>query len=74
MPDARRAICKNCRRHRDECGLLSWRGLCSECGPELVRVNGDALHRKTGPEFRRWRRAMAACVGGVLLDDARTET
>jgi hypothetical protein len=23
----------------------------------------------SGPGFERWRRAMAACVGGVLLDD-----
>jgi len=52
-------------------GELSWTGKCGDCGPELMETNARALHEKRGPEFRRWRRAMAACVGGALLDDAR---
>jgi hypothetical protein len=31
--------------------------------------NQDALHYKRGPELTRWRRAMAASVGAILLDD-----
>jgi hypothetical protein len=27
----------------------------------------------TGPAWRRWRRAMAASVGGVLLDDVNAK-
>jgi hypothetical protein len=27
------------------------------------------MHYHRGPYFERWRRAMAACVGGVLLED-----
>jgi hypothetical protein len=26
---------------------------------------------RTGPNWRRWRRGMAGCVGGVLLDETR---
>lgn len=29
----------------------------------------DDLHYHRGPTFEKWRRAMAACVGGQLLDD-----
>jgi hypothetical protein len=27
------------------------------------------MHYHTGPYFKHWRRAMAASVGGVLVDD-----
>lgn len=43
--------------------------LCVECSGELERANALGIHHKTGPYFRNWRRAMAASVGGVLLDD-----
>lgn len=29
------------------------------------------IRSKSGPTFARWRRNMAACVGGVLLDGRR---
>jgi hypothetical protein len=42
-----------------------------DCAMQLERVNALAISTKSGPEFRRWRRAMAASVGGVLLDDVK---
>ena len=70
MPDSRRARCKVCKRHRDEVGLLTWRGYCAEHAAEALESNIDQMHARRGPNFDRWRRSMAACVGGVLLDDA----
>jgi hypothetical protein len=42
-----------------------------ECGRARREENILGLHYKTGPAFIRWRRSMAACVGGVLIDDVR---
>jgi hypothetical protein len=41
------------------------------CGDERRDANNLGLHFKHGPAFAHWRRSMAACVGGVLLDDVR---
>ena len=69
MPKATYARCRNCGRHRDEAGTLTHTRLCMDCATRLRDENALALAAKSGPEFRRWRRAMAASVGGVLLDD-----
>lgn len=69
MPDSRRKTCRVCRRRVSECGELSWQGYCGECGLELLASNVHQMHDRRGPNFDRWRRAMALCVGGVLLDD-----
>jgi len=74
MGDSRRATCKVCGIHRIEAGTLTWTGYCIRCAEEVKERNALALHNKTGPEFLRWRRAMAACVGGALIDDARDGT
>jgi hypothetical protein len=34
-----------------------------------LRENVLQMHARRGPNWARWRRSMAACVGGVLLDD-----
>jgi hypothetical protein len=69
MPDARRAKCKGpCGRTRKEV-TLSWTGYCADCGQDANRANFDGLTQKRGPAWQRWRRAMAACVGGVLPED-----
>lgn len=52
---------------------MSWTGLCADCGPEIMATNVLSLHHKSGPEFHRWRRAMAACVGGVLPEELRDQ-
>jgi hypothetical protein len=33
-------------------------------------ANVDGLHYKRGEPLDRWRRAMAASVGAILIDDA----
>ena len=78
MGDARRAICKDCNGHRDDVGVLSWRGYCSICGPKRAEFAADDLHYHRGPYFERWRVNIAASVGAVLpekplsLDTERT--
>jgi hypothetical protein len=51
-------------------GELSWQRLCVECGDERRAENVVQLNAHSGPWFDHWRRAMAASVGGVLLDDS----
>jgi hypothetical protein len=31
------------------------------------------MRSRSGPEWSRWRRAMAACVGGTLVDEQRAQ-
>jgi hypothetical protein len=69
MGDKTRASCRNCGRHRKEVGPISWEGYCGECGPMIRDQANDDLHYHRGPVFMKWRRAMAATVGGILLDD-----
>jgi hypothetical protein len=73
MPQRTRASCKNCGGHRDDVGLMSWEGFCGDCGPKLRDKANDEMHYHRGPAFEVWRRAMAACVGGVLLDGLDSE-
>lgn len=63
------ARCRNCGLHRDEGASLSKRGLCETCRHALHVQANDDLHYHRGPVFHRWRAAMAASVGAVLLDD-----
>jgi len=70
MPTSRTyARCKNCGAHRDDGASLSKRGYCSDCGPAIFERHTDALHYHRGEDFKKWRRAMAASVGAVLVDD-----
>lgn len=70
MPDPTRKRCRVCGRHESEVGPISWSGKCAEHGVEALTENIVQMHARRGPNFDRWRRAMAACVGGVLIDDA----
>lgn len=74
MPDRRRARCKDCGRHRDTVGLLSWTGLCGDCGKVRLEENVDGLHTFSGEPLLRWRRGLAASVGAVLIDELPIET
>ncbi len=74
MPDRRRKNCRVCGRHTDEVGPLSWQGLCIEDARERLSTNIDQMSARSGPNFDRWRRSMALCVGGVLLDDIELHT
>lgn len=54
-----------------ECGPLSARGKCSECGVGRHIASQIDQHTHSGYFFQQWRRGMAASVGAVLLDDLR---
>jgi len=70
MPKATYKRCRSCGRHSDEVGALSHTRLCLDCGQLLLEQNALGLAVKSGEAWVRWRRAMAASVGGVLLDEA----
>jgi hypothetical protein len=65
-----RQTCKRCGKHRSEVGQMSWTGQCQACGEKRLWDNALAISRHDGPEFQRYRRAMVAAFGGVLLDDS----
>lgn len=62
-------ICRSCGGHVSQVGPLSARYKCQLCGIGRMAVNATQLHEHSGPSFERWRRALAASVGGVLLDE-----
>ncbi len=70
-PDYRN--CKRCGLHSDEPRFMSWTRLCPTCSKAELLLNIDSLKYHRGPAFRRWRRGMAASVGGVLVDDILRE-
>ena len=63
------ARCKECGVERKDGADISWEGYCAVCGPKIRDQANDDMHFHRGPYFLRWRRAMAASVGGVLVDD-----
>lgn len=65
--------CKGCGKPSSEVGALSWTRLCIACSKATLESNVDQMVAREGPNFNRWRRAMAACVGGVLLDDVNAK-
>jgi hypothetical protein len=69
MPRITYRSCKRCGRRQPDVGPISWTRQCVECGVRELEHNIIGLHTHSGPAFDRWRRAMAASVGGVLLDD-----
>lgn len=69
MANGHRATCRICGKHRSEVGEISWAGYCIEHGIAVRTQANDDMHYHRGPYFEKWRRAMAACVGGRLLDD-----
>lgn len=48
---------------------MSWTGKCPECGTAALTANIVGMTTRSGPAWRRWRRAMAASVGARLPDD-----
>ncbi len=52
---------------------ISQTGKCGDCARALLVSNIDQMRERSGPNFVRWRRAMAASVGGVLLDDVKAD-
>lgn len=88
VPDARRAHCHSCGKHRDAAGPISWSGLCSVCAHRRFNDNADGISEGVGPwaEKRRYgyaryvlgpRVALALKQAGVFdadLLDATTTT
>lgn len=68
-PQSQGARCKGCDKTLKEVGTLSHRYLCLPCAMQRVIENNDQMRARSGPHWAKWRRAMALCVGGVLLDD-----
>lgn len=48
---------------------MSHSGQCLDCGKARLAENVYGISEHRGPAFHRWRRAMAASVGGILHDD-----
>lgn len=63
--------CKVCGGSPEEVGDISGTGLCRKHSEERKNANNVQLNEHRGPYFDRWRRAMAASVGGILLDDQK---
>ena len=53
------------------CGPLSARGKCQDCALGLAVMSIREMFDHDGYHFQRWRKSMAACVGGVLVDEPR---
>ena len=69
MANSHRATCKVCGGHKSQVGEISWEGYCIRHGVEARDRANDEMHYHHGPTFEKWRRAMAACVGGLLAED-----
>jgi hypothetical protein len=67
------ANCRSCGREREEGELFSRRGKCEECGEGRMIENRRQLRAHDGPWFVHWRRAVAAAVGAILLDELATD-
>lgn len=63
------ARCRNCGAERRNGVEISWQGYCGTCGPAIRNQANDDMHYHRGHYFKHWRRAMAASVGAVLVDD-----
>ncbi len=62
-------ICHGCERHVSECGKLSARYKCKDCGDGNHIAEVHQMRAHNGPYWQHWRKRMAACVGGVLVDE-----
>jgi len=69
MPRSDYKTCKGCGKPSSEVGDLSYTRLCAACGHARLEENIVGIATHSGPAFLRYRRAMVAAFGGVLLDD-----
>lgn len=63
------ARCKSCGAHRDDGASITKRGYCMDCAKKIHEQQTSDLHYHRGEYFKQWRRASAAAVGAVLVDD-----
>ncbi len=66
-----RTACKGCNRPRAECGSLSKRGLCGDCGTARRNANLVCLVAHDGEYFDHWRVRSLAALGVFVLDEDR---
>lgn len=52
---------------------MSGRGYCSDCAAARQKTALLQIAEHRGPHFDHWRRQMAACVGGALVDAPQHE-
>jgi transposase-like protein len=50
----KRVRCVHCERHVDECGPLSRRYKCEDCGRDRLLENMTGLHNREGDAYSRW--------------------
>lgn len=62
-----------CGRPREEGERFSWSGQCPTCGEARLTENIAGLRNRDSNVLLRWRRGMAASVGGVLREDVRED-
>lgn len=67
-----RENCIHCDKHVSECGELSLRGICGECGAKRAIENYRDLRQHSGPFFEHWRRRSLAAYG-VVMPEATAE-
>lgn len=70
MPRTDYVTCRECGRHKAECGELSHTRLCAECAERLLRAAALDIAHRSGRFYVRWRRGMVAYVVNELLDEA----
>ena len=63
-----RENCIYCERHVSECGKLSLRGICLDCGSRREVDNYRDLRQHSGPFFDHWRKRSLAAFGVVMPD------
>ena len=63
MARPKRETCVHCERHIDECGPLSARGKCLDCGIGRALDAAEQLRAHRGPLFEKWRVNHGAAVG-----------
>jgi hypothetical protein len=54
----RREHCRDCKRHIDECGKLSQRGKCMDCGVGNAVAAAQQIEAREGPYYDKWRASM----------------
>ena len=69
MAATTRVHCKRCKGHVSVVGEITWEGYCIPCGRVVYEDNVMQMIARSGPNWRKWRRGMAACVGGSLPDE-----
>ena len=61
--------CRHCGVKQADGFSISATGQCEPCSERVLLDNIEQMAARSGPNFERWRRRMAASVGAILPDD-----